>query len=197
MIAGRRWLLGVHAVVGAVLGHSVVYALVHPDPVSRADHLSASGHVYWPVAVALATVGALLAVSGVLLRAAGRGLSGLTTVHPGVGLAGWLGRLAALQLALYGGMEIIERTAAGADLSAVVGAPELRLGVVVQAVVAVAIVAVLSILDLVTERIAASFEVFVPCFPRAAHQPQPGGWEHRATIASVVRPRAPPRLALS
>lgn len=194
---GRRSLLGVQAVVGVVLGHIVVYALVHPDPANRADSLAASGHVYWPVAVALAAVGALLAVAGVLLAAAGRGLSGANTRHSGVGIAGWLGRLAALQLALYGGMEIVERAAAGADLSALVGAPELRLGLVVQLVVALAMVAMLSLLDLVTERMAASFGASVPCFPRAGHQLQPGGREHRAAIVSIVRPRAPPRLAVA
>lgn len=69
MASGRRSapLTGV-AVAGAVIGHTLAYALAVPNPGARLVLLATTGHTYWSTAIAVAVVCGLASVASSLVR---------------------------------------------------------------------------------------------------------------------------------
>ena len=177
----RRLVLVLAAVAGVVAAHGLEYTAAHLDPTSRSHHLHVTGPGYWPGAVRLAIAAAVLAL-GV---AAGAGLRrGLdrSGAQGGRGVAGGgasgspvlrMAPLALVQVALFGGMEVLERVVAGADLGELVRTPWFAAGLALQVLVAAVAVAVLRLIGAGAERLVGR-----------ARRP-------RAPRAAVVRPVGP------
>jgi hypothetical protein len=66
-IADRLPLTGV-AVTGAVVGHTLAYAVAVPQPGARLVLLARTGHTYWSTAIAVAVVCGLASVVSSLIR---------------------------------------------------------------------------------------------------------------------------------
>jgi hypothetical protein len=138
----RRLPLAGVAVAGAVVGHTLAYALSVPEPGARTALLAATGHMYWSSAIAAAAVLGLVSLATTL---AGHFRAGRL---PGRAAGGdRLGRLAVrlslLQVAIYLVQEVVERVAVGAPLGAFLEGRLLAVGVLVQAAVAVVLAAAL------------------------------------------------------
>src|SRR5436309_5127539 len=71
-----RLVLALAGVTGVVLAHVVAYGLAYPDGAQRAAALHATGHGYWPLAVAMAALSMLAA----LALTAARGVRGCAAV---------------------------------------------------------------------------------------------------------------------
>jgi hypothetical protein len=140
------------AIAGAACGHTLAYALSFPDRMARQSVLRVTGHAYWHAAVAAAIVAALWFATGHVARhvRAGRRRD---PIGPGVTFAG----LAALQLAVFGGMEIVERVAVGAPVSTVLDHRILVVGCAVQLAVAALLTRATSLLGRVAEAIGRAF----------------------------------------
>jgi hypothetical protein len=123
------------AVTGVVVAHAANYALAIPDPASRGQELARTGHGYWPVAVATATVAAVVA----LALAIRRGLRGRAPSLPAISP----GRLAGAQVVFFLVIETLERIGAGLDPVPFLHSSQLVLGLALQVVVALAAVLVL------------------------------------------------------
>jgi hypothetical protein len=128
--ADRARLL-VTATAGIVLAHAADYALAFPDPARRGRELSATGHGYWPAAVAAAVVCGGLGLA-LAVRRGWRGTSPPTSV------AATARRLAAGQVVLFGVLETVERVAVGGHPLSFLTSAQFALGVVLQVAVAVA-----------------------------------------------------------
>lgn len=122
------------AMGGALLAHVLAYALVFADAAERRAHLAATGHgAFAPLAMpAVAMAGTALVVLGV--RA--------TRPEPLPGGLRVAARLAAMQLAMFLLVEVAER---GFDLATAVGDPAVRVGLVLQCVVAAILAVVLGL----------------------------------------------------
>jgi hypothetical protein len=177
--------LALTGVGGIVLAHAVGYALAFPDGGLRASVLRATGHGYWPVAVALAA----LAAGGAVVLAVGAGVRRTWAQLLPRPLA-----LAAFQVVGFLAVETSERIAAGIPLSALLHERAVLVGVVVQVLVALAAYFALRATANLAERLA----------PRRRPWPRVSGvW---AGVTYVVRagvvlgasaqPRAPPVLAV-
>lgn len=95
------------AVAGAVCGHTIAYSVSFPERAMRQSVLQLTGHAYWHAAIAAAVIAAAwFAVSHIVFHARTR--TRPQSLWPA---------LPALQLAVFFGMEISERVAAGASLS--------------------------------------------------------------------------------
>jgi hypothetical protein len=146
----RSWtlvLIGT-AAAGTLIGHLLAYVATIPNDSARAELLRHSGHGYLPGAAAVATLAALSAIAATVavgLRA-DRGTDWNRAGRPSTALHLWL-----MQCAAFVAMEGIERMAAGAGLSSLT--PRLLLvGVLSQALVAVAGALILNGADRVAER---------------------------------------------
>jgi hypothetical protein len=118
------------AVAGVVLGHWLAYVLAVPNVHLRAEVISASGHSYWLGAVKAAVVLGLTAIGAVVLRhlrCAVRGEPALGERFSSLAL-----RLSVLQVTAFTAMEVIERLAAGAPVSQMLGHHLFLVGVAVQ-----------------------------------------------------------------
>jgi hypothetical protein len=134
---------------GTLVGHLLAYVATIPNDSARAELLRHSAHGYLPGAAAAATLTALSAIAATV--AVGirrdRGTGGSGAGHPSTALHLWL-----MQCTAFVAMEGIERMAAGAGLSIL--SPRLLLvGVLSQALVAVAGALVLSGADRVAEAV--------------------------------------------
>ena len=131
--SSARRLLIIAAVVGGVLvGHAATYVLAVPDPHHRDLVLDGTGHGYLPAAAQLALV---LAVAGIAAVFASAVASRSRAADlPFVRL---LARLAAAQVVAFAGLEIVERSLAGAPLGDLVGDRLLVIGVAAQLGVAI------------------------------------------------------------
>lgn len=184
----------VSGVAGVVVAHAAAYLLAFPSPDVRNHELHNSGHGYWDHAVLFAVVAGVVA----LVQAAGRGIRrGRAGVAPKrcsfgrqlLGLAVW-------QLALFAGMEVVERAVAGVPPGALLRDPAFVVGVVLQ----VAVAAVILLLLGGVEHLAAEVARRLRC-PRFV--------ERQARLAALAdfilcsrrcspaAPRAPPRSALT
>jgi hypothetical protein len=146
-IAGRLPLTGV-AVAGAVIGHSIAYAVAVPNPGARLVLLATTGHTYWSTAIAVAVVCGLASVASSLLRQFRAGLLG-TRQPPERSLGRLAGRLAMVQVGIYLVQETLERLAAGASPASLLHGRLLAAGVVAQLLVAVVLAVVLRAAGLV------------------------------------------------
>ena len=133
-------LLVASGVTGVVAAHSAAYAIAIPNGAQRAQHLQATGHGYWPVAIGLACVGGVTAAVGAGVR--GRAVARARATAPTdrrfatAGLVTW-------QLALFSAIEVAERIGSGSPAGALVRDPAFLLGLGIQVLVALLIVVVL------------------------------------------------------
>jgi hypothetical protein len=124
----------VGGVTGVVLAHAGAYLLAFPSADRRADALQTSGHGYWDHAVVLAVVAGVLIVAQAAVRGLRRSQAEAGAESGGFGrrlvlLAGW-------QVALFTGMEVIERIVAGVAPGTLLDTPSFALGVLLQLAVA-------------------------------------------------------------
>jgi hypothetical protein len=120
---------------GVVVAHVVGYTAVYPHGHQRAVYLDATGHGYWPIAVALAVAGAAASLAAAVHNGwlLARGPHRMSEAVPF-----WL-RLAGLttwQMLLFGAMESMERLHAGISPTVLLSSPEFGIGLAVQVAVA-------------------------------------------------------------
>jgi hypothetical protein len=91
-------------------------------------------------------------------------------------------------------MEVMERAFTGTTPATLTHAPEFLFGLVLQVLVAGAVLIVLTFLERVAEHVAARLRLRCGRFPRGRHARAPVPWWRGAAPASAARPRAPPHL---
>jgi len=133
--ADRARLLVV-AGAGIVIAHGANYALAFPDPARRARELSATGHWYWPVAVAIALVCGAVGLALAIRR-------GWQSDGPATTLRITAARLAIGQVLLFTVLETVERLAVGGHPLPFLFSAAFALGVLLQVAVAIAAAVVL------------------------------------------------------
>ena len=134
--------LGSGALAGAALAHVLDYLVVVPDSSRRAAVLAETGHA-WDHLVALGCSAATVAIAGSLCLGIRRSLwPGQASPEPD-GLLSDVRVVALLQMALFGGMEIIERVLSHASLAGLVLGRPFLVGLALQVLVAWVVVAVL------------------------------------------------------
>ena len=175
------------AAAGVVLAHAAGYVAVFPDGSERGPHLAATGHAYWPIAVALAVAAATVA----LLVTAGRGaLSAGPPAHRRGRDLAWL---LAWQGTAFTVMEVGERAVSSVAPSALLSSPEFWLGLALQLPVALLSLRLLGTVERAASRLAANLRP--PAGRRSTAKPLPP-WATAdpvvAAVASPARPRAPP-----
>jgi hypothetical protein len=181
---GRRFLPLAAAAAGVVLAHAVDYALLYPDPAQRGRELAATGHSYWPAAVALAAVLGAGAVGLAVVRGARRRAVPMPSIS----------RLAAGQMALFATIEVVERLGAGVSPLSLLQGPHLAVGLVLQAAVAALAVLLLSWVERAAAKAAALLRRPSPDTRRAASWPLPLERFVEAWWAVSTSPRGPPLL---
>jgi hypothetical protein len=191
--AVRRLLLLGAAVTGVVAAHAADYALSFPDPARRSHELAATGHGYWPVALALGVVAGLGAAVLAVRRGLGFGLDGAAV--PGRLTAR---TLAVAQVALFLVVECVERLGVGVDPRPFLHSPQLALGIVLQLAVAVAAVAVLRVVERGARTIACTLgRARVPRAPETAPWALPVDDVVVRWWSTAGEARGPPAPALS
>jgi hypothetical protein len=185
-------------VAGVVAAHAFDYLVVFPDTAQRTHALAATGHRYWP----LAATAAILATAIAAVAAAIRGASSRRTdadADADADADRLLPRFAALarfQVGLFAAVEVTERVAAHVSPAGLVRERSFALGMVLQLVVAAAVVVILAGIEKLARRVAAAIRRPAPAFvpprttPRLAACAVPAG--HR----TGGHARAPPVLAV-
>lgn len=186
-------LLATAASAGAVLAHSLTYLLAMRSVSVRDAVLSATGHGYWPAAVSVAIVCAIIAATGVFARYFRAGMHGSAIV---AGSEPWkvlAVRLAALQICIFVLQETFERIAAHAPLQTLVQNRLLFFGLIAQAVVAVAIASLLRMLATAAQAAGRAFArpVFVGR-PHATVRMPVEAMPFSNVLLGALRTRAPP-----
>jgi hypothetical protein len=137
------------AVAGLALGHLTSYAIVFPDPHNRDLVLQGSEHAYLP---ALAQIALILAVAGVGTIVA-RGWTGTVRRMPTTfGVVA--GTMISVQVIGFVGLELFERAITGAPLGDLATGHLLVIGMIVQAIVALAGSAIAVCLARASDRLA-------------------------------------------
>lgn len=193
----RRLILVLAAVAGVVAAHGLEYTAAHLDAAGRAHHLHATGHGYWPGAVRVAIVAAILALGVAVGSSIRRALDapGARRRPRGSEVRGEpalrLAPLAVVQVTLFGGIEILERVVAGADVWELVRTPWFAAGLALQVLVAAVAVVVLRLIGAGIERILGA-----PRRPWArrsgALRPVAAWWMPDAVVAPAAGCRGPP-----
>lgn len=182
----RRIIPLLAAVAGVVVAHGLDYLVLFPQAGARADHLQATGHAYWPVAVGAAAATGALALMAVAALGARRGAGAVRTDLK----MGWL---LALQILAFVAMEAGERAVVGLPPTVLLHSAEFWLGLLLQVPVAWLARHVLGAVDAVADRFASHH--------RRRWAPRPAGLVRRpgivvgpssVAVASAGRPRAPP-----
>jgi hypothetical protein len=124
------------AAAGVVLGHWLTYFIAIPKPFVRTDVLARSGHGYWLFAVQLAVVLGVVAVGALVLSQVRSLAEGLPPEHDRFARSAF--RLAALQVAAFTAMEVVERLLAGASVAGMFQHHLFVFGLTIQLFVAVA-----------------------------------------------------------
>jgi len=122
--AGRAATLGA-ALGGVALAHCLAYLVAIPAGSQRSVHMAATGHGTFPLFLALAS-----AAAGAALFEVGR--RAMRSTKP-LDLAATAARLAAVQVPAFAVLELVERRL---DVGGTLTDPVVRLGVVLQALVA-------------------------------------------------------------
>lgn len=135
LLLTRLRLLGL-ALAGAVCAHTLTYAVSYPDRMARQSVLQVTGHAYWHAAVAAGVVGV---VWFALHHAAGHLLAGRHRRPFSHDVRLTFVALAALQLATFAGMEVLERAAKGISLATLLDQRLLVIGLGMQLLVAAAL----------------------------------------------------------
>jgi hypothetical protein len=173
------------ALAGVVVAHSVGSLLAFSDAHQRAQHLAATGHGYWPVAVWLAMAAGGVAAMWATAAGAGFGLPAVPR----------FGALAGCQLVAFGAMEALERLSAGLSPAVLLHAPDFRLGLALQVTTAGALVLVLRRLHRIADRVAAHFRASRPLRSPSSPPPARPQARPRSAVARPTRSRAPPRTS--
>lgn len=176
--------------VGVVGAHVAAYATVFPHAHERAEHLHATGHSYWPAATALAGLAAV-GVVGLALRTGHRRAAG----------EGWRtdlsgGRLAPFQVAMFAGIEVVERLVAGAPLADLAHGAEFFVGLGVQVVASMLVCRLFRTVAHVAERISSRRRGVVGDSVAARLPPAFHAGFGSSGSTSPVGSRAPPSLAV-
>lgn len=188
----RRLPLAGAAVAGAVAGHALAYVLTVPEPGARFALLAATGHAYWPAAIAAALVLGLVSLGATVT---GRFRAGLRPgpPHPGEPLSRLAVRLALLQVSIFLVQEVLERAAAAAPLTTLLDARLLAAGMLVQILVAAVLATVLTLSG--RAALAAGRALRRPYRPRpaAVRRPRPAVLARPSRLlAAGLGGRAPP-----
>jgi hypothetical protein len=181
-------------VAGVVAAHAFDYLVVFPDTAQRTHALATTGHRYWP----LAATAAILATAIAAVAAAIRGASSRRTDADADAdrLLPQFAALARFQVGLFAAVEVTERVAAHVSPAGLVRERSFALGMVLQLVVAAAVVVILAGIEKLARRVAAAIRRPAPAFvpprttPRLAACAVPAG--HR----TGGHARAPPVLAV-
>jgi hypothetical protein len=165
------------AAAGMMAGHWLAYMIAVPQASLRVRVLAETGHSYWMIAVQIAVgMGLLglgvLAVRRVLEAGAPSGASG----RPGLPVGA---RLAALQVALFTVVEVVERLGARQPVGGMFHHHIFLAGVGIQCLVAFAIAALLAWFGRVASRVASS--------ARGVRLPSPASMS-LSFSSSIVRP---------
>ena len=179
------------ALVGVLAGHGLAYLFVDPHDALRAAHLESTGHGWLGLGASATLVLGVMATGAFVA----------SRLRPGM-LDGALASvrhltliLAVSQVAIFLGIEVVERLFAGAPLTDLVGSPLGSIGVAVQ--VAVAIVAARAMRTLERASAAARGLARVGML-RPSGRVRTGAWTRDAWAdlrhwSLTVPARAPPR----
>lgn len=194
MRRARRCITLAAGVTGVVAAHVLAYILAFSDPRQRAHVLSSTGHGYWSVAVWAAVLAAAVVVAATVARGAVRGTS--RSGGAGGRIVPGVGTLAGAQVAMFAGVEVIERLAAGAPLSELVHGHEFLIGLGLQLVLAVVLVVALGAVERFSARVAGAF-TRTRRVPRGrVAYPTQASADARPVLVDRPRSRAPPSVAL-
>jgi hypothetical protein len=184
----RLWIGGL-AAGGVAIAHTLAFLVAAPDPLSREELLDATGHGAWPLIMAIA-MGALVAA-----------LAGFTTGrfrgHPSTLPAALFRvtavRLVPLQVVAFVILEALERLAMGHVPTDLLGEPVLAIGVIGQALVALAGSLLLTLFARLVDRLV----VLLRKFPRAPRALVPQGvlvvaFPRTRIATDPANPRGPP-----
>ena len=166
------------ATFGALLGHALGYLFAHPDAHARAHALAAHG--YMGVAAALALPAFAAAIAWILVAPRGDRRS----VRPA--------SVAAVQVAVFVGQEILERAVVGHGPAAAVAEPALWWGVVAQVAVGLALGAVLRQAEGAVDRLRLGSVPVPPTASRDAAPRCPAGEVPPPPRPSPLSRRGPP-----
>jgi hypothetical protein len=155
--------------------------------------LSATGHGYWPAAVALAIVGGIIAVAGVFARHFRAGLHDSPAVVSSERWKVLAARLAALQICIYLLQETFERIAAHAPLQTLVQNRLLFIGFLAQISVAFVVAGLLTMLGRAARAAGRVFarSIFVGR-PQASVRRTLSVFLRSRIVLGIIRTRAPP-----
>jgi hypothetical protein len=176
------------AAAGVVVAHAAGYVMAFPSAAERGPHLEATGHGYWPLAVAAAVACAGVALLVCVGSGALRGRAGgpTPTWRAVRALAGW-------QVAAFVMMELAERTVAGARPEGLLTTPEFWLGLLLQLPVALVATRLLRTAERTGFRMASALRRRPrPVARPAVDRPRRAGAALPAAVAFRARPRAPP-----
>src|SRR4051812_43324704 len=104
-----RRLCGLAAVAGVVVAHTIAYVVMFPAAGRRTSVLDASGHSSWHLVSLVAVAAAVAAAFAAVARGVTAGRRACDAMVPrtiGLGLT---------QMALFVGLEVVERMATGAS----------------------------------------------------------------------------------
>ena len=188
----RRALPLVVGVAGVVLAHALDYAVVFPHAADRARQLDATGHGYWPIAVAAAFVAGATALAIAVRRGMLGAVGRVADPRP---FPQRVAHLAVWQVALFVAVEVAERAAVGVAVAPLVTSPEFLLGLAVQVVVAAVALTLLGAVERAAREIARRRRRLRPTgTPVAA--PVPWAFPPMPVCLDTAGPRGPP-LALA
>lgn len=184
---------GIAGVAGA---HVIAYAIAYRDPAQRAYVLQQTGHGYWPVAMGVACLAALVTLAAAIRRGTDIGARGRAPIGMADSVA-QIGRLALWQIALFAAMESAERLSAGVSPLTLLHSRNFAIGLTFQLILAAAIVIGLRVVERVTARVVRSLRA-APLRPRPV---PPSPWINVALVCLAStwpdRPRGPPLLVLA
>jgi hypothetical protein len=188
----RRLPLAGAAVAGAVAGHALAYVLTVPETGPRLALLAATGHAYWPAAIAAALVLGLVSLGATVT---GRFRAGLRPgpARPAEPLSRLAVRLALLQIAIFLVQEVLERAAAGAPLATLLDARLLAAGMLVQILVAAVLATVLTLSGRAAQAAGRALRLRGRRRPATVRRPRPVVHARRSRLlAAGLGGRAPP-----
>jgi hypothetical protein len=184
----RLWIGGL-AAGGVVVGHSLAFMLAAPHRVQRQGLLAETGHGAWPLLVPIA-MGVLVAN---LVGFAARRLRDERPAPDAALLRGTAGRLVPLQLGAFVLLEALERLASGNDLAELPGEPVIAIGLVTQAVAALAGAVLLVLFARLVDRLGRLFRQAPPVMrPLAAPVAPAIAYPRRRSARGPANPRGPP-----
>ncbi|HEX7521729.1 MAG TPA: hypothetical protein VF441_06685 [Acidimicrobiia bacterium] len=184
---------GIAGVAGA---HVIAYAIAYRDPAQRAYVLQQTGHGYWPLAMGVACLAALITLAAAIRRGTDIGARRRAPIGT-AGSVAQMGRLALWQMALFGAMESAERLSVGISPMTLLHTHNFAIGLTFQLILAAAIVIGLRVVERVTARVTRALS-HTPLRSRPVH---PSSWIDVTLVCLAStwpdRPRGPPLLAVA